>query len=226
MILKRLAKYLFLLMLVALFIVPAQPLTNEALVIGRVHYQGGGDWYGNKTSLKNMLQHFAATTGAFVAAKERVVKLTDPAFMQIPILYIAGHGNIVFSPSEQRNLRTYLTQGGFLFIDDDYGLDEYIRREMRKVFPQKTFIEIGASDKLFREPFVFAEGAPKIHEHHGGQPRVFGLFHQGNLICIYTYNTDISDGCEDAGIHDDSEDIRRQALNFSTNILWRALSIP
>jgi hypothetical protein len=196
---------------------------NSSLSIGRIHYDGGGDWYGNKTSLANMLAYFARTTGADVAAKEDVVRLEEISFYNYPLLYIAGHGNIRFSRLQAQNLRRYLSNGGFLFADDDYGMDVYFRREMKKVFPELEFSEIPFSDSLYHRPFDFTGGAPKIHEHDGGQPRIFGLYYRQRLICLYTWNTDISDGCEDPGIHDDSEAVRQQALQFSTNILYRAL---
>ena len=141
----------------------------------------------------------------------------------MPILYLAGHGKIHFSQEEVKNLRRYLSGGGFLFADDDYGMDKYFRKEMKKVFPETDFTPIPFDDALFNKPFVFAKGPPKIHEHDGGAPEIYGIYFDKRLVCIYTKNTDISDGCEDEGIHEDDSETRKKALRFSTNILYRSL---
>jgi hypothetical protein len=219
-------KYLLAILLIGTFYVngTAQNAGESRFTIGRVHYRGGGDWYGNKTSLVNMLRNFSKVSGLPVANKEVVVKLDDPYFFNYPLLYLAGHGNVVFSEREAFLLREYLINGGFLYADDDYGMDKYFRAEMKKVFPELDFVEVPFNDPLFSQPFSFPGGAPKIHEHHGGPPEVLGLYYNGRLVTLYTYNTDISDGCEDEGIHDDPAEKRAMALRFSANILFRALT--
>ena len=202
----------------------SQNLSKSRFTIGRIHYKGGGDWYGNKTSLKNMLANFSAVSGLPVQDREIVVELDEPHFFSLPVLYIAGHGNIHFEPTEVNNLRRYLSGGGFLFADDDYGMDKYFRREMKKVFPELEFVDIPFSDPVFKTPYKFPNGLPKIHEHDGGTPEIYGIYLDKRLVCIYTKNTDISDGCEDRGIHNDSPDVRKSALKFSANVLNRALT--
>ena len=202
----------------------SQSMGKSRFAIGRVHYRGGGDWYGNKTSLRNMLKFFTTTTGLPTSDDEVEIKLNESFFFNYPLLYIAGHGNVSFTDHEAKNLRNYLINGGFLFADDDYGMDKYFRSSMKKVFPELEFIEIPFTDQLFKKPFLFNSGAPKIHEHDGGPAKVFGLYYNSRLICIYTFNTDISDGCEDEGIHDDSSETKLQALRFSANIIMRILT--
>ena len=189
----------------------------------RIHYSGGGDWYGNKTTWRNILSRVRQEFDIEVARREVAHRITDPEFFQYPIAYIAGHGNIRFSDQEVRLLRKYLTSGGFLFADDDYGMDASFRREMKKVFPELNFVELPFSHPIYHIYYQFSHGLPKVHEHAGGPPKGFGLFYQGRLVCFYSWNTDISDGCEDAEIHGDPPDIREQALKMAVNIFLYAL---
>ncbi len=189
----------------------------------RIHYSGGGDWYGNKTTWRNILDRVHKEFSIETARREVAYRITDPEFFQFPIAYIAGHGNIRFSDEEVRLLRKYLTSGGFLFADDDYGMDASFRREMKKVFPELNFVELPFSHPIYHIYYQFNHGLPKVHEHAGGPPKGFGLIYQGRLVCFYSWNTDISDGCEDPEIHGDPPDIREQALKMAVNIFLYAL---
>jgi hypothetical protein len=196
----------------------AQPLTPV-----RIHYDGGGDWYGNKTTWRNILTRVKQVFHLNVAQREVAYRITDPEFLKYPIAYIAGHGNIRFSPQEVEQLRRYLTSGGFLYADDDFGMDASFRREMKKVFPELKFVELPFSHPIYHMYYQFDHGLPKVHEHYGGPPKGFGLIYQGRLVCFYSWNTDISDGCEDAEIHGDPPEIREQALRMAVNIFLYAV---
>lgn len=196
----------------------AQPLTPV-----RIHYGGGGDWYGNKTTWTNILDRFSREFNVAVAPRENACKISDPEFNQHPLAYIAGHGNVTFSDDEARLLRTYLTSGGFLFADDDYGMDNSFRRAMKKVFPELNFVELPFSHPIYHIHYNFDNGLPKIHEHDGGSPKGLGLIYQGRLVCFYSLNTDLSDGCENADIHDDPPEVREQAMKMAVNIVLYAV---
>jgi hypothetical protein len=192
--------------------------------IARIHYNGGGDWYGNKTTFKNVFRFYEERFGLKLPLNEDIVKLNEQKLFTYPVLYLSGHGNVQFYDNEVNQLRLYLQSGGFLFIDDDFGLDKSIRREMKKVFPDNDFIELPFSHPIFKYPYVFENGLPKIHEHAGGAPKAFGLFYKKRLVVFYSFNTDISDGCEDKAIHNDPEKTRQSALKMATNILSFALN--
>ena len=192
--------------------------------VARIHYKGGGDWYGNKTTFKNIFRFYEKQFDVSLPLKEAKVKLSDPKLFSYPVVYISGHGTVFFDSNDVSNLRTYLNSGGFLFIDDDFGIDKFIRRERKKVLSQSTFIELPHSHGIYKFPCRFKNGLPKIHEHKGGQPKGYGLFIKDRLVAFYSFNADISDGCEDKGIHKNSENIRLQALKMGTNILSYALN--
>ena len=189
----------------------------------RIKYAGGGDWYGNKTTFINVFEKLKQSTGMNTAYKEVAYSLEDKEFFNYPIAYIAGHGNIKFNDNEIRRLRKYLTSGGFLFADDDYGMDVSFRREMKKVFPELNFVELPFKHKIYHQYYSFANGLPKIHEHAGGPPKGLGLIYEGRLVVFYSLNTDLSDGCENAEIHNDPPQKRQQALNMVINIILYAL---
>lgn len=189
----------------------------------RIHYDGGGDWYGNKTTWTNVLSLVKKETGMNVAKREKAFKILDAEFMNYPLAYLAGHGNIFFSEKEAAALRNYLISGGFLFADDDYGMDKYFRREMKKVFPELKFVELPFSHPVYHIYYSFKNGLPKVHEHAGGPPRGLGLIYRGRLVCFYSFNTDISDGCEDKEIHHDPLPVRQQALKMALNIFLYAV---
>ncbi len=195
----------------------------QEVVPQRIHYSGGGDWYGNKTTWSNILRRVRRECSLAAAPREAAHHILDPEFSRQPIAYIAGHGNIFFSDEEASVLRRYLIAGGFLFADDDYGMDRAFRREMKKVFPELQFVELPFSHPIYHIYYQFSQGLPKIHEHAGGPPHGLALFYEGRMVCFYSFNTDISDGCEDAGIHDDPPEVREQALRMAVNILLYAL---
>ena len=196
----------------------------DAVSVMRIKYDGGGDWYGNKTTFVNLFERLKNVTGIETTYKEQSASITDENFFSHPIAYIAGHGNIKFSDAEAQRLRTYLTGGGFLFADDDYGMDKSFRREMKKVFPELKFVELPFNHEIYHQHYDFPGGLPKIHEHAGGPPRGLGLIYEGRLVVFYSFNTDISDGCENEEIHNDPPEKRESALRMGVNILLYALT--
>ena len=211
---------IFILVLIFPFFIAAQQ--NEGIndfTIMRIKYDGGGDWYGNKTALKNLLQFMREELRLSTSLTEKTVSITDESFFNYPTAYLAGHGNIKFNDNEVERLRTYLISGGFLFADDDYGMDRSFRREMKKVFPELNFVELPFTHPIYKIYYDFPGGLPKIHEHDGGPPRGLGLIYDGRLVVFYSFNTDISDGCEDPEIHNDPPEKHVAALRMGLNIL-------
>ncbi len=191
--------------------------------MARIKYQGGGDWYNGPTEIPNLLAYIREHTPIRTADKEARVEVLDEAFFSYPITYLTGHGNIRFSDAEIRRLRRYLENGGFLIANDDYGLDTAFRREIGRVFPDKTLVELPPSYGLFKRPFAF-DALPKIHQHDGKRPQAFGLFHEGRLVVIYLYESDIGDGWDDPDVHGNPPEKREAALRFGTNIIHWALT--
>lgn len=196
---------------------------THAFEVARVKYGGGGDWYSDPSSLPNLLAAAAEWARIDVAPRDRVVEIADPELFSYPYLYLTGHGNVSLTVAEAERLRQYLLAGGFLHADDNYGMDESFRREMRKVFPDKDLIEIPFDHDVYHWPFRFPDGLPKVHEHHGGPPQGLGYFHDGRLVVFYSFNTDLGDGWEDPDVHGDPPDKRRAALQMGVNILAYAL---
>jgi hypothetical protein len=192
-------------------------------IVARIKYDGGGDWYGNQTTFVNIFNFMKKTLQFSPAVKEDVVSLKNEDCFQYPILYIAGHGNIKLNAQEVKQLRNYLVNGGFLWADDDYGMDKSFRREMEKVFPDAKWVPIPFNHPIFHIYFDFPKGLPKIHEHAGGPPQALGLFYNGRMVCFYSFNTDISDGCENPEIHHDPPEKRLAALRFATNLILYCL---
>lgn len=201
----------------------APPPAADTIGIARLQYEGGGDWYANPSSLPNLLAAIRERTGLPVAEREANVRPLDPALPDHPYLYMTGHGNVVFSPSERQALRRYLLGGGFLHADDNYGLDESFRREMAEIFPDAELVEIPADHPVFHIFYDMPEGLPKIHEHDGEPPQAFGIFSGGRMVVFYTYESDLGDGWEDEGVHDDPPQIREQALRMGVNLFLYAL---
>ncbi len=191
---------------------------DTALTLARLQYDGGGDWYANPSSLPNLLSAIAEWTGLPVSPREATVTAMDPALRDHPYLYMTGHGNVRFSPQERDAIREYLLSGGFLHADDNYGLDESFRREMAAIFPDRELVELPADHPVFNSFFDFPEGLPKIHEHDGKPPQAFGIFEGGRLIVFYSYESDLGDGWEDAGVHDDPDAVRQEALRMGVNL--------
>lgn len=202
--------------------ITGQQSINDITVV-RIKYGGGGDWYGNKTTFINLFEKIRETTKIQSSYKEVTYSIEDKEFFNQPISYIAGHGNIKFNDNEIKKLRTYLTSGGFLFADDDYGMDTSFKREMKKVFPELSFVELPFNHKIYHQYYSFPNGLPKIHEHDGGPPKGLGLIFEGRLVAFYSLNTDLSDGCENTEIHNDPPQKRQQALKMAMNIILYAL---
>lgn len=192
--------------------------------IVRLRYGGGGDWYNDPEAEINMLQEFHGRTGVEVTAEKTALSLLDEQIFSHPFLFITGHGEIRFTDQEVRRLRQHLEAGGFLYADDDYGMDASFRRQMKRVFPEHEMAPLPADHDIFRCYYDFSGGLPKIHEHEPGPPDAWGVFHQGRLVVFYTFNTNISDGWTPA--HGDSAAVREQAFRVGVNILWYALTRP
>lgn len=195
------------------------------LTIGRLQYDGGGDWYNNPSVIPNLCREINQRTTIKAAEDQVIVSLKDNRIFDYPIVYMTGHGNITFSDEEIENLKKYLNNGGFLYVDDDYGMDEHFRREIAKVFPNKKLQELPASHELFHCFYNFDNGLPKIHEHDGKRPQAFALFDEfGRMIVLYTYETNISDGWASPQVHNDPPEIRECAFKMGINIVYYVLT--
>lgn len=192
---------------------------TAAFTIARLKYAGGGDWYNDPSVVPNLLSFLHEHTNMYVASDEARVAIEDEDLFSYPFLYLTGHGNITFSDEEATRLRRYLEHGGFLYADDDYGMDTFFRREIKKVFPGKELVELPFEYGLFHCHFDFPEGLPKIHKHNGGPAQAFGIFHEGRLVVLYTFETNISDGWASPEVHGDPPEIREAALKMGTNIV-------
>ncbi len=187
--------------------------------IGILKYNGGGDWYANPTAIPNLIQFCNKNSGTKIDAKPETVEVGSSSIFQYPFLHMTGHGNVVFSKKEAENLKTYLFSGGFLHIDDNYGMELYLRKELIKAFPNNELVEIGANHPIFSQKYKFPKGLPKIHEHDGKRPQALGIFHENRLVLLFTYECDLGDGWEDASVHNDPEEVRLKALQMGANII-------
>jgi hypothetical protein len=187
--------------------------------IALVKYSGGGDWYANPTSLPNLIKFCNATINTKIKSKPRTVEPSSPDLLSYPFVHMTGHGNVVFSDADALNLRNYLLAGGFLHIDDNYGMDQYIRKEIKKIFPNINLVEIPATHVLFQKPFSFPNGLPKIHEHDGKRAQAFGIFVGSKLVLLYTHESDLGDGWEDPEVNNDPFEVREKALKMGANII-------
>ena len=192
--------------------------------IARIHYEGGGDWYGDPSSIPNLLNYIQDNTSISVNLDEAKIKLTDSDLYNYSYLYLTGHGNIRFSEDEVGILREYLIKGGFLHADDNYGMDKSFRREMNRVFPEKDWVALSFDHEIFHAYYEFPNGLPKVHEHDGEPPQGLGLFDGERLIVFYTYESDLGDGWEDIEVHNDPQSVREAALKMGVNIIWFALT--
>ena len=195
------------------------PICIQSQEIAVLKYGGGGDWYANPTALPNLIAFCNGQLNTTIETEPETVEVGSPLIFSYPFLHMTGHGNVFFTSDEALNLRNYLLAGGFLHIDDNYGMEPYLRKELKKVFPDKELEEIGADHIIFREPFNFPQGLPKIHEHDGKRPQAFGIFHEGRVVLLFTYESDLGDGWEDPEVHNDPEAVRRQALQMGANII-------
>jgi hypothetical protein len=197
---------------------------KSLLTIARIKYQGGGDWYNDPTAIPNLLQFIKRETTIQTALDEKKVEIMDQELFSYPILFMTGHGKIFFSEEEAKRLRNYLIHGGFLLADDDYGMDNFFKAAMKKVFPDKDLVELPFYHPIYNSQFSFDNGLPKIHEHDGGPPQGYGIFNDGRMVVFYTYNTNISDGWADPEVHKDPQQVRLQALKMGTNIIVYVLT--
>jgi len=194
-------------------------LMANAQEIALLKYSGGGDWYGNPTSLPNLIKFCNQNINTKIKQKPTTVEPGSSDLFSYPFVHLTGHGNVVFNDNEVKNLRDYLTSGGFLHIDDNYGMDKYIRKEIKKIFPNNELVEIPSTHKIFQGPFSFPNGLPKIHEHEKQKPQAFGIFIEGRLAIVYTFETDLGDGWEDEEVHNNPKEVREKALKMGANLV-------
>ena len=207
-------KIILILLLSPLFL-----FSQNTFQIAVLKYNGGGDWYANPTALPNLVDFCNENINTNIKKEIAIVEVGSLDIYNYPFIHMTGHGNIIFSSEEVENLRTYLLSGGFLHIDDNYGMDPYVRSEIRKVFPNTNLVEIPPSHPIFHQKYNFKNGLPKIHEHDQNPSQAFGVFMEGKLVLLYTYESDLGDGWEDPEVHNDSEETRLEALKMGSNIL-------
>ena len=193
--------------------------TAPSIKIGLLKYGGGGDWYSNPTSLVNLAGFCNKFLGTNIDPEYAVVDAGSVDLFNYPLVHITGHGNVVFSDADAENLRNYLIAGGFLHIDDNYGIDPFVRVAMKKVFPELTFVELPFNHPIYHQKYKFDNGLPKIHKHDDKPAQGFGLIWEGRLICYYSYESDLGDGWEDPEVHKDAEEVRIKALKMGANIV-------
>jgi len=195
-----------------------------SIKIARLKYNGGGDWYANKTSLPNLIEFCNQSLGMSLAAEEEVVEPGSADLFNYPFIHLTGHGNIIFNEQEARNLRNYLIAGGFLHADDNYGMDKFLRREMKKVFPELDFVELPFNHPIYHQKFKFNNGLPKVHEHDNKPPQGYGLIYEGRVVCFYSFECDLGNGWEDQEIYNDPETTRTKALQMGANLVQYAFT--
>ncbi|MGH7657730.1 MAG: DUF4159 domain-containing protein [Gemmatimonadales bacterium] len=201
----------------------AEPVSGPVMTIGRLQYEGGGDWYANPSSLPNLLSAIGERTTLQVASTETTVTLSGDGLWSVPYLYMTGHGNVKFADGDIETLRRWLRQGGFLHADDNYGMDESIRRELNRLFPENRLVEVPLDHPVYHLIYDFPNGIPKIHEHDGKPAQGFGIFLDGRLVVYYSYETDLGDGWEDPDVHDDPPDRREAAVRMGVNLFAYAV---
>jgi hypothetical protein len=220
----KFSQSIFLIILIPIEIFSQTGKTSSSFKIARLKYSGGGDWYNDPQGEINLLQFVKLNTSVDVDPVYEYVEITSDKFLTYPFIFLTGHGNIVFSDYEVQRLRTYLENGGFIYADDDYGMDKAFRREMKKIFPEQELRELPFSYGIYHCQFDFPNGPPKSHEHDNKTPQGFGLFHNGRLVVYYTYESNPSDAWNDTAVHGDTPEKREEALRFGTNIVVWALT--
>ncbi len=207
--------------MLALFVLLGLSMNSStaSLKMGLLKYNGGGDWYANPTALPNLAAFCNEVLGTQFNPDYGTVDVGSAELFNYAFVHMTGHGNVVFNAQEADNLRSYLLGGGFLHIDDNYGMDPFVRTTMKQVFPELDFVELPFSHPIYRQRFTFEKGLPKIHEHEGGPPQGFGLFWEGRMVCFYSYECDLGDGWEDPSVHKDPPEIRAAALQMGANIV-------
>jgi hypothetical protein len=208
---------------IALGSIPRAPAPEPVLTIGRLHYEGGGDWYANPSSLPNLLSTLRTRTSLRVGAQERVITLSSDDLWNVPYIYMTGHGNVHWSDSDLATLRQYLLQGGFLHADDNYGMDQSIRRELARLFPDHPLVEVPLDHPIYHLVYDFPKGIPKIHVHDGKPAQGFGIFLDGRLAVYYSYQSDLGDGWEDPEVHHDPPEKHEAALRMGVNLFAYAV---
>ena len=211
----KISKYFLSLLLFAMCSI----VSVYAQEIAVLKYKGGGDWYGNPTSLPNLITYCNTNINTKINSKPQTVEPDSPDIYQYAFIHMTGHGNVFFSDNDVENLRNYLLSGGFIHIDDNYGMQPYIVKELKKVFPNKELVELPKTHPIFGSAFKFPEGLPKIHEHDGKRPQAFGIFENDRLVLLFTYESDLGNGWEDAEVHNDPFEVREQALKMGANII-------
>ncbi|SEA31819.1 protein of unknown function [Flavobacterium gillisiae] len=201
------------------FVLLLLSISSFSQEIALVKYSGGGDWYANPTSLPNLIKYCNSNINTTINIKPATVEPGSPDLFSYPFIHMTGHGNVAFSDAEISNLNKYMAAGGFLHIDDNYGMDQYIRKEIKKIFPNNPLIEIPANHLIFQKPYLFSSGLPKIHEHEGKRPQAYGIFIENRLVLLYTFECDLGDGWEDAEVHNDPVAVREKALKMGANII-------
>lgn len=207
------------LVIFCLFIIAISSASEPAFKIALLKYHGGGDWYANPTALPNLIEFCNKNIESNIAPLHEEVEVGSPEIFAYPYIYMTGHGNVVFSDEEAQNLRSYLLAGGFLHVDDNYGLDPFMRKAMKKVFPELEWVELPFDHAIYHQKFDFKNGLPKIHEHDNKPAQGFGLIFKGRLIAFYSYESDLGNGWEDQEVHDNPEELRQKALKMGANIL-------
>jgi len=213
-----------LVLLTSLVVFGIENLSSVPFTVAQLKYDGGGDWYANPSALPNLMEFVRENAGIPAVYTGKYVEPTDDDFFNYPMIYMTGHGNVRFSDKELERLRTYLTSGGFLHADDNYGMDVSFRREMERLFPDKEMVELPFDHEIYHCFYDFPNGLPKIHEHDGKPPKGFGIFHEGRLVVFYTYETDLGDGWEDPDVHKDPPEKREAALKMGTNIIFYVMT--
>jgi Domain of unknown function (DUF4159) len=206
-------KYLFATIIIFVF------QFNNAQEIGLLKYNGGGDWYANPTSLPNLIKFCNTNIKTKIASKPVTIEPSNPNIFDYPYIHVTGHGNIVFSDQEIKNLKDYILSGGFLHIDDNYGMDKFVRKEIKRLFPDLPLVALPANHKIFQAPFNFSTGLPKIHEHENQKPEAFAIIINNRIGLLYTFETDLGDGWEDQEVHNNPKDVREKALKMGANII-------
>jgi hypothetical protein len=204
---------------------------SSSIVLGQASYQvavlkysGGGDWYANPSAVPNLVKFCNKNLNTLISTEVETVAAGDPSIFNYPFVHMTGHGNVVFSSEDAENLRNYMLGGGFLHIDDNYGMDKFVRTEIKKVFPNNELVELPYTHPVFHQKYNFDKGLPKIHEHDKKRPQAFGILHKGRLVCLYTYECDLGDGWEDEEVHGDAKNKRLDALQMGANIIQYAFT--
>ncbi|WP_440999204.1 DUF4159 domain-containing protein [Fodinibius sp. SL11] len=221
---SNILKYILLVTLIVGFSCPTTAQDSDSFNLARIQYRGGGDWYNDPSALQNLAEFAQQQVPIAINAEYDDIEIGSPDLFNYPFAFLTGHGTISLNQAEAQNLRSYLQNGGFLYVDDDYGLDEHFRNMIKKVFPDEALIELPFDHPIYHQVFEFPDGLPKIHEHDGKPPRGFGIFLDGRLAVFYTYETNLGDGWANPDIHNDPAAVREKALQMGTNILIYALT--